>query len=214
MRVESVTVEGRTYRSIQAGVNAATKEVDAYISASPERAAGPIRAFLDRAYANLRRRHTTHWSRSIGLFGSRDNSGRKLHLRSGKGLRSIKDSINVAVTGSGLEASMSAGDMSIHETGGTIKASRTKYLAIPTKFALDASGKDRRGGPRNYGGNRTFVNRSKSGSLFVFRREGKRIVPLYLLKSKIKINARLGLQDTLERGIPRLVREVESAVTK
>lgn len=214
MRVDSVTVEGRTYMSLNAGIHAATKEVDDYVAGSAARAAGPIRDFFLRAYENLRRRHNTKWNRSSGLFGSHDNTGTRLFMRSGRGLKSIKDSIHVAVTPTGLDASISAGDMGIHETGGTIRPRSSKYLAIPTKFALDASGKDRRGGPRNYGGNRTFSRRTKSGALFVFRREGKRIVPLYLLKRSVKINARLGLQDTLERGTPRLVAEVEKAVTR
>lgn len=209
IEVREVIVAQRSYASLGGGLGAALGLINGLFAHADARAVGPIRAALKRTYENLRRRHNRPWTRA-GLFGSRGGSG--LRLRSGRGLRSIRDSIEVSTTGSGVRAEISAGELSMHETGATVVPRRARYLAIPTVFALDGHGNPRRRGPRSYSSH-SFVAKTKAGNLFVFQRmRGDRIVPLYLLRKQTKIKARLGLGDTLMRGLPRLADEIGAAV--
>jgi hypothetical protein len=67
-------------------------------------------------------------------------------------------------------------------------------MAIPLPAALNANGTPKRPGPRSW--SNTFVRESRKGNVIIFQRKGRKIVPLYLLRRKVRIPRRLGLRYT------------------
>lgn len=171
----------------------------------------PMKAILSDVYEELASRHSRRWSAS-GLFGSRSST--RLHKRSGAGLRSIKDSISIRYTGrQGIVGSITAGTMGIHEKGGTVTAGG-RYMAIPTVYAVGSRGNSSRG-PRDFP--RTFIHRSRRGNLFVFQRvrgDSKRVTPLFLLKKRVRIAPRLGLQEAVRRHAGYFAAKATDAMLK
>lgn len=108
----------------------------------------------------------------------------------------------------------------IHEFGGTIRANgnatvcgKGKYLAIPLPAVQTQAGVTR-AGPCFF--KDTFVKRAKSGkkSLIIWKREGKKIKPLFVLKKEVTIPARFGLFDLWEEQRPERGRILEEAVER
>lgn len=96
----------------------------------------------------------------------------------------------------------------IHEYGGTIRPTNAKYLTLPLPAVKTKAGVVR-GGARAF--TETFVAKSKRGNLILFQRQGKEIVPLFLLtKGPIKIPARPSLAPTTERVV---IPEMERAIS-
>lgn len=125
------------------------------------------------------------------------NPSNRLQSRSGKGVQSIRDSVKLdsGPTLDDVQGSISTGTMGIHEEGGVIRPSRSKYLTIPLPSALDRRGVPLKKSARDWPD--TFVIRSKRGNLLIVqKRKGGGITPLYLLKSSVRIKARLGLERT------------------
>jgi hypothetical protein len=56
--------------------------------------------------------------------------------------------------------------------------------------------------------------KSKKGNLIIFQKQGGRVVPLYLLRTSVKIPPRLGLRDTLEAGLPFFVDKALDAMLR
>lgn len=138
------------------------------------------------------------WPLSDNPWGSvRD----RLAMRSGGGMKSIAQSAKTDVEpGTGnVAGQISTGTMAIHETGGVIRAVRAKFLCIPLRAALDSRGLPLRVNARAW--DKTFVHKSKKGNLIIFRRDGKTLVPLYLLKASVTIPARLQLGETFDKNV-------------
>ncbi len=163
---------------------------------------------LDTVVAALRQRHSTRWR-----WGRRLPEGDargQLAKRSGNALRSLKPKIRGKIDD--IAGSIVVPfPLSVHETGAVIRA-RGKLLAIPLKAALDSRGVPKRRGPRSW--RNTFVARSKKGNLLIFQKKpGGKIVPLYVLKDKVRIPRRLGVGVTLEKAAPVYIERVfEKAV--
>jgi hypothetical protein len=100
----------------------------------------------------------------------------------------------------------------IHETGGTITAKKSKYLTIPLPAALGPNGVPKKKSAKDW--DSTFVAKSKKGNLIIFHKEGGRTVPLYVLKTSVKIPARLGLRETLEAGMGYFVEKSMGSMLK
>lgn len=102
----------------------------------------------------------------------------------------------------------------IHEDGGDVSADKGRgpnaKLAIPLPAAQTGAGVAR-GSPRSFPD--TFIARAKSGkkSLLIFQKKGKAIVPLFVLKDKVTIPARLGFEDEWNEGSAERARILESA---
>jgi hypothetical protein len=123
-----------------------------------------------------------------------------LASRTGRGLASIRRSIRAEIDPIAYrhaEASISTGTMGIHETGGTIRPRRAKFLAIPLRPALDSRG-ILRAKPRDW--TDTFVARSGEGNLIIFQRSfgGRYVTPLFLLRRQVTIPPRLRLGETVQ----------------
>jgi phage gpG-like protein len=87
----------------------------------------------------------------------------------------------------------------IHEHGGEVKAKRSRFLTIPLGAAKTAGGVAQRPA-RSFPG--AFFFRSRRGSLILARRlEGGGLEPLFVLKERVQIPARLGFLKTWKRSI-------------
>jgi|GEM_PF-2423316 len=168
--------------------------VTATVSRGVRRIKPAMEKSLQGVYQSLKKRHGNRWQ-GTGLFGS--HGGPDLKLRSGEGLKSIRDSISVNYDNQmGVVATIDTGTMGVHETGATITPRRGKYLAIPTVYALTS-----RGNPRTSPGKarNTFFRMTKAGNLFLFRRvKGEAPVPLFLMRTMVGLKARLGLKEAIE----------------
>lgn len=86
----------------------------------------------------------------------------------------------------------------IHETGGTIKAKKGKYLTIPLPAAMTPAGVLRK--PARQWEN-TFV-RGK----VIFQRRGEKNVPLFVLKESVDIPARPYISTSLKETRDRIIK--------
>lgn len=93
----------------------------------------------------------------------------------------------------------------IHETGGTIKAKRAKYLTIPLPAAMTPRGVLRK--PARQWTD-TFV-RNK----IIFQKKGKKVVPLFVLKESVTIPARPYISTALNETKNRIIDIIGEAIT-
>jgi hypothetical protein len=122
-------------------------------------------------------------------------------LRNRRGAAGLRGSFNFAVEGATLDTwqlvEFSTSKYArIQELGGTVVPKKGKYLAIPLPAARTAAGVAR-GGPRSFPN--TFFRKSKAGNLLLFQRQGKKSVPLFVLKQWVTLPARLGFYATWEK---------------
>ncbi len=112
-----------------------------------------------------------------------------------------------------VEGQISTGNMTIHETGGTVRPRRSRYLTIPLPAAMDSRGVPLRRRARDW--DNTFVARSRRGNLLIFRRDGLGLTPLYLLKPSVRIKPRLGLEDAVvENGLSYFERRAFEEISR
>jgi hypothetical protein len=141
-------------------------------------------------------------------------TGSTLSRRSGKALQSIQDSVKV--TGNTFDdVQGQIGGifyLKIQEYGGTITPKKSQYLTVPLQAALDGAGIPLRASARDW--DKTFVIKSKSGNLLICRREGRQIVPLYVLVRQVTIPPRLGMRNALETGRKYFVDTAVAAMLK
>jgi len=90
----------------------------------------------------------------------------------------------------------------VHETGKVITA-KGGYLTIPLPAALNRNGTPKRPSARHW--DKTFVQKSKKGNLIIFRNEGGKLVPLYVLKKSVRLPPRMGMRSVLQAGVPEFV---------
>lgn len=152
-----------------------------------------LKSFLDVVVEAMRQRHSTRWSPGSRLPAG-DRQGR-LHSRSGSLLQGFTVNIRSGKTFPEGELIARHPGIRTHEHGATIRARRARYLTIPLPSALDSRGVPLKRSAREW--RNTFVRRSSGGNLVIFQSRGGQLVPLYVLKTEVKIPARLGLQTTL-----------------
>jgi hypothetical protein len=149
-----------------------------------------MRRYLNNVSKVMHERHSRPYQKGF--------KRKTLQKRSGRGLQSIKNFL-VNRQGDGVTGHMRLNKyMTMHEHGGWIRAKKGKYLTIPLDAALNANGTPKKRNARAW--QNTFVRKSKKGNLIIFQKRGKRIVPLYVLKEKVRIPARLGLRVELRKG--------------
>jgi hypothetical protein len=167
--------------------------------------ANELRDALDKLYRDLEAKHGRAWPDGT--------SGSSLSVRSGAGLRSIKDSIMVTEGKDEATGTITTGKMTVHETGATITAKHAKYLTIPLNAALNSHGIPLRSKARDW--DNTFIARTKRGNLIIFQRNtGGKVTPLYLLRKSVTLRARLGMTKMFEDLIPYFERKAIEAVEK
>lgn len=164
-----------------------------------------------------------HQSQMATNVSNRSSAG--LKRRSGALARSLRRT--PAVGGPlGIEATSRIGRgvpyAGIHEDGGTVKPKRRRFLTVPFGAALTAAGVQRKtaklerfgGGFRTRGrvpgssDRRTFIYRKGRTAIIAVPGAGDSIVPLYALKRRVRIPARLGFVDTWRKQKPKRERMI------
>lgn len=193
----SIAVNGRPYSSVTAAADAIGSFLSKSVDEGMQQVSVELQKALVKLYDKMEEQHGQQWP----LGGEYGTDPEHLAVRSGRGLRSIKDSIKVDFDGITAMGSISAGSLSVHETGATVRARNSKYLTIPLPAALDSRGLPLRARARDW--DNTFVARSKRGNLIIFRRNtGGTITPLYVLKTEVTIPPRLGLGKAFHEMVP------------
>lgn len=157
-----------------------------------------MRKYLNAVVTTLAQRHGRPYTPGA--------KRKTLQKRSGAGLRSLKNFL-VQKKGYSVTGHVRLNKyMAFHETGGWIRAKNATYLTIPLDAALNTNGTPKKRRARDW--RNTFVAKSKKGNLIIFQKRGRRIVPLYVLKKKVRIPARLGLRKELRKKRPPMRRAI------
>lgn len=128
-------------------------------------------------------------------------------------MASLKAGVKVTSRLGSIVGEMSGVDyLMIHEYGGTIRARNSEYLTIPLPAALNAGGTPKKRSAREW--NNTFIGQSKAGNMIIFQRNGRGVIPLYVLEKEVKLRARLGLRKTQAEQMDVFVAKVAMLVTK
>ncbi len=207
----SIQIDSKRYPTLSGGFDALGKKFQRGKREVQSILKRELLVFLNEIATEMEAKHSGRWPSGTGSDS--------LSSRTGKGVKSIRRSI--VVSGESLadtKGSMGASPlMALHETGAEIKPTNKKYMAIPLDAAMDSRGVPKRISPRDW--DRTFVSRAKSGKLFIFRKVGRRVVPMYLLigagesQSSVKIPARLGMVNTARKGMDAFVERYVNKLT-
>lgn len=202
-----IAVNDRIFNDYEAAVFAIESRLTKEVERGVARVGREILRSLKQVATKLRETHSNPWN------GRMVNDTNKLQRRSGDGLKSILQSIRQTNGMNVVGGQITTGSMgAIHETGGIIAARRSKYLTIPLPAALDSRGLPKKAKARDW--EDTFVARSQGGSLLIFQKKMGKVVPLYLLKSSVRIPARLGLGKTINDELPHFERRAFEALDK
>jgi hypothetical protein len=205
----SITVtanfQGKSFASPLAVSKAVTNALTKNVEAGMQAIAVELKNALDKLYEDLAEKHGTAWPEGT--------TASSLSVRSGRGLRTIKDSIKVEQNGPEITGTISAGSLSVHETGATITPRKAQYLTVPLTPALNSQGLPLRSSAREW--DNTFIATSRRGNLIIFQRNtGGKITPLYLLRKSVRIPPRLGMTKMFEDMIPHFERKAIDALEK
>lgn len=144
-----------------------------------------------------------------------NTSGPILKVRSGRLRNSIgsftfgRDKELVGRVGSGVRTGEPVKYASILERGGVITAKNGKMLAIPIGAALTPAGVERFR-PNDIRG-RSFIMR-KNGRAIIFLKQGKRALPVFVLKRSVKIPAFHYLSRSLAQSQSQALADIESGI--
>lgn len=195
----SFTLDFRTQRFQDAakGLEALGKD----IGASPEGFATVVsqelKKFLETVAEALAQRHGNPYPNGT--------STTTLSKRSGDLVESIRNSVFVKEGDLNSIVGSIGGVfyLKVHEYGKTIYAKNVKYLTIPLPAALNSNGTPKKKSAREW--ENTFVLKSKAGNLLIVQKVGRNIVPLYVLKTSVKIPARAQVRTTVSTALPYFV---------
>lgn len=198
----------RSFVNAAQGVEQFRRDLGVAWAGTAKKASPAVRAYLDHVAQDLAETHGGAWS------PNQRGDSEVLLRRSGKAVNSILRSVRVTgTTWSTLKGVIGGvGYLYVHEYGGTIKKT-DGMMAIPLPAALTSSGM-KRTQTRHW--KNTFVAMSRNGNLIIFQRRGtgrtRHIVPLYLLRSSVKIRPRLGMRRELERQIPYFLEQAADLI--
>lgn len=196
-----VTIEldwrGKRYRSVERGLNALAKDLQEDTEKWGGIARRVLREYMDGVVLSVQQRTTTAYPSGTSPPGQFPGT---LSRRSGKLSASLNPN-QVTIEGDDTNVRVGftlTGIAAVHERGATIRPKRASYLTIPLPAALDSRGLPRRPNARAW--KNTFVQRSKKGNLLIFQKQGKDLVPLYVLKKSVRIPRRLGFEEAFNSG--------------
>ena len=191
-----VQLDNRTFTSIEGAYGEIFRDLDQAAAKAFPQVKKDLMNMLLRVMSKLEKMHGQQWP------GKSSPGKSNLYKRSGMGLKDIRRSIEV--TGGTLSELKGiidpVGYMEMHETGGTIEPQQGQYLTVPLPAALNSRGLPRK--PSAYDWGNTFVKRSKKGSLLIFQRRGRNIIPLYVLVERVRLKPRLRLEETFNKELP------------
>lgn len=142
-------------------------------------------------------------------------SGKTLKRRTGDLFKSAADRGNLTVVEVGSNLFIVKFKQTLisyayaHEEGATLTPSKSKFLAIPLR---SGAGKSRPKPLSSY--KDTFIRKAKSGTdgytVYEKSPSGK-VIPIFLLRKKVKLPKRPWFLDAVERAIPSLKNIIEKA---
>lgn len=102
----------------------------------------------------------------------------------------------------------------IHENGGTIRPTKSKYLWIPLKLNLTANGVARMSPREAISTGNLFIQWNKGPIAYMRRRmaRGWRLEPFFVLKKSITIPARMGAGVLFQSKLPALSSSLSDAM--
>lgn len=187
----------RRFKDAEKGFRAFARAIKKDWDGSAKVLSDELREFLDGVAQALAERHATPWPGGT--------TAQTLSRRTGGMIQSVVESVEVnGQTFDTIRGTIGGNLIArVQEFGATITPKNAKFLTIPLPAALDSSGVPIKKRARDWPN--TFVARSKAGNLIIFQRRGAEIVPLYVLKTSVTIPPRLGMQTTLDVGLPYFV---------
>ncbi|MBY0560003.1 hypothetical protein [Hyphomicrobium sp.] len=196
----------KRFNAASKGLAAFAKELSASWDGSAQVLSSELKDFLQSVAQALADRHSSPWPGGTGK--------QTLSRRSGNLTASILGSVRVEGTAwANIEGHIAAAFPGVvHEYGATIRPKSAKFLTVPLPAALDGRGVPLKRSARDW--QHTFVAKSRAGNLIIFQRRGSSVVPLYVLKTEVKIPPRLGMRTTLDAGIPYFVDRAADQVVK
>lgn len=212
MAALEISFEFRTkrYKSAMKGLEAFGRVIDGSVEKIPHVLKEHLLRYLQSVANALAEKHSTPWQ------GGVKSTLPTLQRRSGFAMEQVKQSVrvdgNTIDTIRGMIGSGSAFYLRIQEKGGTITPKKAKYLTVPLPAALNSNGTPKKPSARDW--ENTFVAKSKAGNLIIFQKMGAKIIPLYVLKTSVKIPPRLGMEKALRGGIPYFVDTTVAAMLK
>lgn len=179
------------------------KEAEAALKQVGERAGVVLESSMNQAVLILQRSVKTD-----------QMSGDPLKVRSGRLRSSISAFTQRTATGVEGTVGTNVPYARIHEYGGEIVPVNKQYLTIPLPAALTGAGVLRKRAPEYTD---AFVMRSRAGNLIIAQKKGAdSIVPLFLLKKRVKISEKRMFRNAVEDNSDRLkklfVRNLKQAI--
>lgn len=197
--VVEVEYRNQKFKDAVVGLEALARDFERSWNGIPAILSDELKKYLNYVAAELARRHGNAWPGGTTPL--------TLSKRSGTLIESVIKSVKVTSDGTveGIKGEMGGNFYAVvHEYGAVITVKKAKWLTIPLSAALDNRGIPLKKSAKEW--NNTFVARSKKGNLLIFRKEGgRKIVPLYALKKRVKIPPRLGMRETVQTGLPYFV---------
>ena len=202
---------GREFSEVLAGINEVAGRLDGGLDRSARIVSAEFFRYMKRVAQALFRKHSQAYP-----GGTTSNT---LSTRTGAGIagivRGVRSTGSPVVLDSVAVTMAIPGSMAIHEDGAVIRQRPGgPLLTVPLPDALDERGVPLRLRARDW--ENTFVARSRRGNLIIFQRRGRRIVPLYVLKTSVVIPPRLGAEEEIQRGLSRfetrILRKMEEAI--
>lgn len=173
--------------------------------------------FLKGVASAMQQRHHGRWPGGT--------TAHSLSRRSGKAMTSVQRSVHV--TGwKGKTASIKkvqgriggnfylrVNELGTVGKGGklpSIKPKNGRYMTVPLNAALDSRGVKKKERAADWPN--TFTLNAKNGKKYIAQRKGEDIILLYILLEEVDIPPRLGMGDTLEKGLPFFVEKAMLAM--
>jgi hypothetical protein len=168
----------------------------------------------------LRQELVRHLQQTVQLIASRNSASwpggttaTTISRRSGAAMESLKKGIKITDGAYGPTGEMwGVFYLFVHEYGGTMRAKKSQFMTIPLPAALNSDGTPKHRTAREW--NDTFVAESRAGNLIIFQRQGRLIVPLYVLRKEVRVPARLGLRQAQADAMDKYIWAVAKLVTE
>lgn len=155
-------------------------------------------------------------SRMIRERLSGPTAANSLSRRTGQLARSVTFKVTPGASNVTLNVSIGANApyAQIHETGGVIYAKHAENLAIPLPAAKTKAGVARLASPRQDATLKFMISRAGNKLLvrITGKGKGRKIIPMYVLKNRVIIPARLGFAKTFEREAKQIIDEVRAGL--
>lgn len=196
----------KRFQRASVGLAAFAKELDASWDGAAKSLSRQLKSFLDSVAEAIAQRHSTPWPGGTGEH--------TLSKRSGALVASIEKSVRIeGSTYNDLKGYIGAAfPAQVHEYGATIRPKKAKFLTVPLPAALDSRGVPKKKSARDW--KNTFVAKTRKGNLIIFQKNGTQITPLYVLRTQVTIPPRLGMQATLNLGLPYFVDKAADAIVR